>query len=322
MLLACRQWDPLGLARRLPSLGIGAWRSAPLLPWRVQCPVRVCAALAAGSGGSGRYLVLCLSRFPLPALRLPRCVWRAIPSRCPLPSLAGTPFHAVCAFRELGPVALLVFPACPLRVCALPLQLRPLPPPWVVWRAHLAVGPFHVVCAPPRVLPRSLALSGVLGGGAVRFRFPPTWLGAVHPPWGGSVAFVCRGTGWGGGGGGPCASCCGRGCAGVGARRCPLGLHALWGPRSGGVVGGVPGGVARHRCKGRLVSGGVPPPVARPLGGPLGSATHMQWAPVCGCGGPALSPRPACPVGAACREGAGGPPPGGVACYRCEGRLV
>ena len=66
VLLACRQWDPLGLARRLPSLGAGAWRSAPLLPWRVQCPVRVCAALAAGSGRSGRYLVLCLSRFPLP----------------------------------------------------------------------------------------------------------------------------------------------------------------------------------------------------------------------------------------------------------------
>ena len=58
MLLACRQWDPLGLAQRLPSLGVGAWRCAPLLPWRVQCPVRVCAALAAGSRGLGRYLVL------------------------------------------------------------------------------------------------------------------------------------------------------------------------------------------------------------------------------------------------------------------------
>ena len=52
------------------------------------------------------------------------------------------------------------------------LQRRPLPPPWVVWRAHLArsrhwalVGPFHVVRAPPRVRPRSLALSGVLWGG-------------------------------------------------------------------------------------------------------------------------------------------------------------
>ena len=46
------------------------------------------------------------------------------------------------------------------------------PPPWVAWRAHLArsrhwalVGPFHVVRAPPRVVPRSLAPSGVLGGG-------------------------------------------------------------------------------------------------------------------------------------------------------------
>ena len=46
------------------------------------------------------------------------------------------------------------------------------PLPRVVWRAHLArsrhwalVGPFHVVRAPPRVLPRSLALSGVPEGG-------------------------------------------------------------------------------------------------------------------------------------------------------------
>ena len=118
VLLACRQWDPLGLARRLPSLGVGAWRCAPVLPWRVQCPVCVCAALAAGSGGSGRYLVLCLSLFPLPAPRVRRCVWRAVPSGCPLPSLAGMPFYVVCAFRALGPVDLLVVPACPFRVCA------------------------------------------------------------------------------------------------------------------------------------------------------------------------------------------------------------
>ena len=78
-----------------------------------------------------------------------------------------------------------------------------------------------------------------------------------------------------------------------------------------------PGGLARHRCEGRLVSGAVPPPVARPLGVPSGSATHMLWARACGCGGPALSPRPACPVGAACPEGGGGRPRGGVACHRC-----
>ena len=187
MLLACRQGDPLGLARRLPSLGAGAWRSAPLLPWRVQCPVRVCAALAAGSGSSGRYLVLCLSSFPLPAPRVPRCVWRAVTSGCPLALLAGTPYHAVCAFRELGPVALPVIPACPLRVCALALPWRPLPPPpWVVWRAHLArslhwalVGPFHVVHAPPRVLPRSLDPSGVLGGGRSGPRSPLPGLGLL-----------------------------------------------------------------------------------------------------------------------------------------------
>ena len=57
-------------------------------------------------------------------------------------------------------------------VCARALAMSAPPPPWVVWRAHLAwsrhwalVGPFHVVRAPPRVLPRSLAPSGVLGGG-------------------------------------------------------------------------------------------------------------------------------------------------------------
>ena len=43
---------------------------------------------------------------------------------------------------------------------------------------------------------------------------------------------------------------------------------SLWGWRSG-----VPGGGAFHRCEGRLSSGAPPPPTARPLDGPLGSAT-------------------------------------------------
>ena len=135
---------------------------------------RPCVRGARGrfQGGWGRCRVLCLPRFPLPAPRFLRCVWRAVPSGCPLSSLADTPFHAVCAFREIGQVAFLVVPACPLRVCALALPRCPLPPPLggvaCAPRAVPAlslIGPFHVVRAPPRVLPRSLAPSGVLGGG-------------------------------------------------------------------------------------------------------------------------------------------------------------
>ena len=131
------------------------------------------------------------------------------------------------------------------------------PPSWVVWRAHLArsrhwalVGPFHVVRAPPRVLPRSLAPSGVLGGGR----------------------------------------------SGPGSPLLGLGL---WAWRKG-----VPGGGAFHCCEGRLGSGAPPPPTARPLGGLLGSATHVLWVRACACGGPSLSPWSARPVGAA-RRGAG-----------------
>ena len=84
-------------------------------------------------------------------------------------------------------------------------------------------------------------------------------------------------------------------------RRC-----SLWGRQKS-----VPGGGAFHHCEGRLRSGAVPPPTARPLGRLFGSATHVLWARVCGCGGPTLSPWPACPVGAACRGGGGGRSPGG-----------
>ena len=77
-------------------------------------------------------------------------------------------------------------------------------------------------------------------------------------------------------------------------------------------------------CEGRLRSGAPPPPNARPLGGLLGSATHVLWARLCRCRGPTLSPWPACRVGAVCRGGGvvGGRPRGGVACHCCEGRLV
>ena len=106
-------------------------------------------------------------------------------------------------------------------------------------------------------------------------------------------------------------STCSTSCA-LAGRRC-----SLWGWRKG-----VAGGGAFHRCKGRLRSGAPPPPTARPLSGLLGSATHVLWARVCGCGGPTLSPWPACPVGAACHGAGWGPSPGGLACHRCEGLLV
>ena len=46
-------------------------------------------------------------------------------------------------------------------------------------------------------------------------------------------------------------TCCGRGCVGVGAQHCPLGLHALWGLRAAGVVGGRP----RGGCPATVVRG-------------------------------------------------------------------
>ena len=104
----------------------------------------------------------------------------------------------------------------------------------------------------------------------------------------------------------------GRTACALAGRRC-----SLWGWQKG-----VPDGGAFHRCEGHLRSGAVPPPTAHPLGGLLGSATDVLTARVCGCGGSTLSSWPACPVGAACRGGRGGPSLGGLACRRCEGRLV
>ena len=192
---------------------------------------------------------------------------------------------------------------------------------------------------------------------------------------------------------GPLPTCSGRGCAGVGAQHCPLGLHALWGLRAAGVSGGcprggwpatvvrgvwcqalslprppvlwggqpgfrdpcVPGAVGAgvgtqqrphsvRPCGPALLAVGVadgrprdgclspfrgasgvrrsPSPDCPPSGRAVGVATHVLWARVCGCGGPALSPWLACPAGAACRGGGGGPSPGKLACHRCEGCLV
>ena len=91
-----------------------------------------------------------------------------------------------------------------------------------------------------------------------------------------------------------------------------------------GVAGGRPRGGAYHRCEGRLVSGAVPPPAARPLERAAGVLR-----PVCpGCGrcgrvDPAPAPQRAPLRAGVARCGGGGrASPGGAAFHRCEGRLV
>ena len=111
----------------------------------------------------------------VPSSRPSSCMWQVVQSGCPLPSLAGTGLGVGCAFRELGPVVLVVRAVCPLCACslALPRFLR-LPSP-VLSRARTPrgssrsalVGPFQVFLAPPRFLLESSALLVVCvyGGG-------------------------------------------------------------------------------------------------------------------------------------------------------------
>ena len=215
--------------------------------------------------GWGPCRVLCLPRFPLLATRFLRCVWRAVPSGCPLSSLAGTPFLAVCAFRGLGPVALLVFPACPLCVCALALPRRPpSPPPPRVGLARgtravpllgagraVRIGPCPSAC--PASVPCSVWLAWG-GGGAARSRFPLPGLGLRAP----------RGVG-----------------TGLGtrhqphrARSCELALRAGLARCRGGTRG--PGGGASCLGAGRPGSGSPPPPTTRHFG--RAAAAHYPLA--------------------------------------------
>ena len=66
----------------------------------------------------------------------------------------------------------------------------------------------------------STIVRGVTGQAPSLPRLPAHWAGCWGPP----------------------PTCCGRGCVGVGAQHCPLGLHALWGLHAAGVVGGRPRG--------------------------------------------------------------------------------
>ena len=107
---------------------------------------------------------------------------------CGGPSRPGVPYPRSLV-RHSTRSALLVVPACPLRVCALALPRRPLPPPLggvaCAPRAVPALGAGRAVprgpcpSACPAPVPRSVWRAW---GGAVRSRFPPTWLGAVRHP--------------------------------------------------------------------------------------------------------------------------------------------
>ena len=194
------------------------------------------------------------------------------PSRpaCPALRVAGRPvrvsltlarWYAIprgLCVRVLGPVALLVVLACPLRVCALALPRRPLPPPLggvaCAPRAVPALGAGRAVprgpcpSACPALVPCPVWRAW---GGAVRSRFPPTWLlfrgasevrrssspdcpptgravGARYPravgagvwAWGPStVPLACM----------PCRGCVPRGWCGGGASPGGGGLPLLWG---------------------------------------------------------------------------------------------
>ena len=109
-------------------------------------------------------------------------------------------------------------------VCARAPAASAPPPRWVVWRAHLAqsrhwalVGPFQVVRAPSRVLPWSLAPSGVLCRGRSGPGSPLPGLGLCAPRGAAPWRSCAGGRVWGMGGGGLCAVP--PVCAAVGASR-------------------------------------------------------------------------------------------------------
>ena len=118
-----------------------------------------------------------------------------------------------------------------------------------------------------------------------------------------------------------CRECgrCGRGDPAPAPQGAPLRAGVA---RGGGGGRASPEGCAFQCCEGRLRSGAPRPPTARPLGGLLGSATHVLLARAFGCG------VQHCPLGLHALWGlraalvVGGLPRGGSACHRCEGRSV
>ena len=202
---------------------------------------RLCVRGARGRFGGVRAGTWCCvspsSPFPPRVSRV--AWWRAVPSGCPLSSLAGTPFHVVCAFRALGPLPFWWSPRVLFVCVARASRCRsPLGGVARASRVVLALGSGRAVpCAPcPSACPAPVPCSvwrAWGGGGPVPV--PPTWLGvagaAAGRPRGG--AFVLA---WGVGRP-PSLLCPSTRWAVV---VCVAGVR-LWGPRS--VLAGGSGGV-------------------------------------------------------------------------------
>ena len=130
------------------------------------------------------------SCFPLSS-RPSRCGLCVAPFGCFLPSPACTPFHAVCAFRELGPVAFPVRAVCSFCVCVLMLPRCVRPPLAGAARALRAVPVQDAGRAVPDSLRPSAFPALILCSSCLVWGWecggPPAWLRVVHPLWGGSV---------------------------------------------------------------------------------------------------------------------------------------
>ena len=250
--------------------GLGLVPGVVSLPFPPSCPV--CPAVCVA--GLHVRVSLILARW----YAIPRglCVQLAR-SGCPSGS-PRVPFACVCACAPAASVS------PPLgRVACAPRVVPALGAGRAVPR-----GPCPSAC--PASVPCSIWRAG--GGGAVRSRYPRTWLGAVrHPRAVGAGVWV-----WG-------------------PNTVPLACMPRGGCVPRGWWGAVPGGgVACNCCEGRLVSGAVPPPTACPLGRAAGVPR-----PVCsGCGrcergGPAPVPqRVPLQAGVARCGGGGRASPGGV----------
>ena len=105
-----------------------------------------------------------------------------------------------------------------------------------------------------------------------------------------------------------------RGGAGLGTRHQPHSARSFQlALRAGGAAGGRPGGRASCLGVGRPVSGALPPPTARPLGGLPGPTTHWLWVQGgCGRGDASQTPQRALLRAGFARCGGGMRVPGGA----------